>query len=345
MPLTGFPTVLSPPVEPLAVSDMEYTKLGSTGLEVSRLCLGCMNFGSERDWMLNDRAASVDLIHEAVERGVNFLDTANVYSTGESETIVGEAIESLDRRELVVATKVFGEMWDGPNGQGLSRKHIVEQAEASLDRLGTDYIDLYQIHRWDETTPIEETLSALDHLVETGKVRYVGASTMAGWQFAKALYASDVEDYERFTCMQPEYSLVARHEEQNLLPVCADQGVGVIPWSPLAGGFLTGKYTRDGDPEAGTRAAESEHMDDRFDEQDWAVLDVVRELADEKDATPTQVSLAWLLAKDVVTAPIIGPKSSDQLADNLGALDVELTDEEMARLEEPLDPAWPPENA
>lgn len=320
---------------------MEYTKLGTTGMDVSRLCLGCMNFGSEREWMIDDRAESVDVIHEALDYGINFLDTANVYSRGESEEVVGEAIAAHDRSELVVATKVFGEMRDGPNGAGLSRKHVLDQCEASLDRLDTDYIDLYQIHRWDDETPIEETLSALDHLIETGRVRYVGASTMTAYQFTKALYTADIENYERFTCMQPEYSAVARHEEQNLLPVCAQEGVGVIPWSPLAGGFLTGKYERDADPDAGTRGAASEYVQSYFTEENWQVLDAIRDVASDHDATPTQVAVAWLLERDAVTAPIVGPKTSKQLADNVAALDVDLSPEEVDRIAEPKTPRYP----
>jgi aryl-alcohol dehydrogenase-like predicted oxidoreductase len=320
---------------------MPYTRLGSTGLEVSRFCLGCMNFGSERPWMIDDEAESVEVIQRALDLGINFLDTANVYSYGESEDIVGTAIEDYDRSELVVATKVYGRMFEGPNGQGLSRKHILDQVEDSLDRLGTDYIDLYQIHRWDENTPIEKTLSALDHLVETGKVRYLGASTMAAWQFTKALYEADLNDFERFACMQPEYNLVDRHEEANLLPVCADQDVGIIPWSPLAGGFLTGKYERGEDPEKG-RAADDEHTRNRFTDENWAVLDEVREIADAKDVTPAQVSLAWLLHKDVVDSPIIGPRSIEHLEENVGAVDISLTDEEIERMEEPIRPTWPP---
>ena len=323
------------------MTEMEYTKLGSTGLDVSRLCLGCMNFGSDQPWMLNDADASVDLIHEAVDAGVNFLDTANVYSTGESEQIVGTAIDSLDRDELVVATKVYGDMREGPNGSGLSRKHVVDQCEASLDRLGTDYVDLYQIHRWDDETPIEETLAALDYLVESGRVRYVGASTMTAYQFTKALYTSDVEDYARFACMQPEYSAVARYEEPNLLEVCEGEGVGVIPWSPLAGGFLTGKYERERDPDEGTRAAASESVRSYFSEENWAVLDAVRAVADEEDATPAQVSLAWLLHCDPVTAPIIGPKSSAHLRENLGAVDVSLSDEQVDRIAAAKTPRYP----
>jgi len=319
--------------------DMEYTKLGETGLEVSRLCLGCMNFGSGEEWMLGDEAASVEIADRAIELGINFFDTANVYSRGESERILGRAIADRDREELVVATKVYGAMGDGPNEQGLSRKHVLDQIEGSLDRLGTDYVDLYQIHRWDEATPIEETLGALDHLVETGKVRYVGASTMAAWQFTRALYESDLNDYARFTCMQPEYNLVDRHEEENVLPVCAEEGIGVVPWSPLGGGFLTGKYDRDEAPEDG-RAATDEYTRDRFTDENWSVLEEVEAIADEKDVSPAQVSLAWLLRKDVVDAPIVGPRSVDHLEENAAALDVSLSGEEIDRLEAPKDPVW-----
>ncbi|WP_369684818.1 aldo/keto reductase [Halalkalicoccus sp. NIPERK01] len=318
---------------------MEYTTLGSTGLEVSRLCLGCMNFGSDQPWMIDDEAESRELIDRALDLGINFLDTANVYSRGESEEIVGRAIEGRDRSELVIATKVYGSMGEGPNQGGLSRKHVIDQCEASLERLGTDYIDLYQIHRWDDSTPIEETLSALSYLVDEGLVRYIGASTMMGWQFAKALYESELSRYERFVSMQPEYSLVDRHEEENLLPVCRDQGVGVIPWSPLGGGFLTGKYDRSEEPDEG-RAATDDHTRERFTEENWAVLDVVRDLAAEKGVTPAQVSLAWLLEKEVVDAPIIGPRSLDHLEENAASVAVSLADEEIERLEEPKTPVW-----
>ena len=320
--------------------EMTYTRLGRTGLEVSELCLGCMNFGSAREWMLDDRERSVDLIREALDAGVNFLDTANAYSRGESEEIVGEAIEGYDREELVLATKVYFPMGDGPNTSGLSRKHILDQVENSLERLGTDYIDLYQIHRWDSAVDIEETLSALDHLVETGKVRYLGASTMSSYQFTKALYTADVEGYERFTCMQPEYNAVDRHEEANLLPVCAGEGVGVIPWSPLAGGFLTGKYSPDEVPE-GTRADTDDYTRERFTEENWAVLDAIRDVADEVDATPAQTALAWLLHQEVVDAPIVGPRTTEHLRENLGAVEVAMTDEQVARIEEPKTPRWP----
>ena len=320
---------------------MEYTKLGATGLDVSRFCLGCMNFGSAEEWMMNDRAASIDLIERALELGINFFDTANAYSNGESEAILGEALDGHDREELVIASKVYFGMGDGPNKRGLSRKHILDQVEASLQRLDTDYIDLYQIHRWDDATPIEETLSALDYLVESGKVRYLGASTMAGWQLSKALYTADIEGFERFSCLQPEYNLVDRHEEANLLPICADEALGVIPWSPLAGGFLTGKYERTDDTPEGTRADTDEYTRNRFTEANWQVLDAVRDIAETKDATPAQVSLAWLLHKDVVDAPIIGPRRVDHLEENVEALAVELSDDEIARLEDPIFPQWP----
>jgi aryl-alcohol dehydrogenase-like predicted oxidoreductase len=321
--------------------DMAYTRLGRTGLEVSRLCLGCMNFGSAEEWMLDDRERSVSLIGEALDAGVNFLDTANAYSRGESEGIVGEAIEGYDREELVLATKVYFPMGEGPNKSGLSRKHILDQVENSLERLGTDYVDLYQIHRWDPEVGIEETLSALDHLVDEGLVRYIGASTMSAYQFTRALYTADLEGYERFTCMQPEYNAVDRHEEANLLPVCEGEGVGVIPWSPLAGGFLTGKYSRDDDVPAGTRADTDDYTRERFTEENWAVLDAVETVADEVDATPAQTALAWLLHRDVVDAPIVGPRTSEHLQENLRAVAVDLTDEQVARIAAPKTPRWP----
>lgn len=318
---------------------MEYTSLGTTGLEVSRLCLGCMNFGSSQDWMVGDREQSKAVIERALDLGINFLDTANVYSRGESEEIVGEAIADRDREQLVIATKVYGEMFDGPNGSGLSRKHILDQAQASLDRLGIDYIDLYQIHRWDDSTPIEETLSALDHLVNEGVVRYIGASTMSGWKFARALERSEAENYERFVSMQPEYSLVRRHEEGNILPVCKAYDTGVIPWSPLAGGFLTGKYDPQEGPTADAKRMADDGPDDRFDEDAWEVLAVVQSIAEDRNVSPAQVSLAWLLEKDVITAPIVGPRTVDHLKDDVQAFDVTLSDEEIDRLEEPLSPA------
>ena len=300
-----------------------------------------MNFGSDAAWMLDDWGESIDLIHRALDGGINFLDTANVYSHGESEEIVGEAIASRNREELVVATKVFGEMHDGPNGSGLSRKHIIDQAYASIDRLGVEYIDLYQIHRFDEDTPVEETLSALTHLVDEGMVRYLGASTMSSYQFTKLLYTADLEGDERFVSMQPEYNAVDRHEEANLLPVCEGENIGVIPWSPLAGGFLTGKYDRDGDVPEGTRAAGDEYTQNRFREENWAVLDEIEAIADERDASMAQVALAWLLARDVVDAPIIGPRTEEHLDDALGAVDLSLDADEVERIAAPKTPRWP----
>ncbi|MGQ3414332.1 aldo/keto reductase [Natrinema sp. LN54] len=323
---------------------MEYTRLGATGLEVSRLCLGCMNFGTDQPWMVHDREQARAVIDRALELGINVFDTANVYSQGESEEIVGAALadSDRDRSELVVATKVYGRMHEGPNGEGLSRKHVLEQADASLERLGTDYIDLYQIHRWDDETPIEETLSALDSLVDAGDVRYVGASTMPAWKFMKALSAADVDNHERFVSMQCEYNLVDRHEEANVLPLCAEQDIGVLPWSPLAGGFLTGKYERDEDPDSG-RAATDEFMRKRFTDENWAVLEHVRDIADAHDATPAQVAIAWLLRKDTVDAPIVGPRTIDHLEDAVGALEIELSDREIERVEAPITPVWNPD--
>jgi aryl-alcohol dehydrogenase-like predicted oxidoreductase len=322
---------------------MQYTRLGGTGLEVSRLCLGCLNFGSSEDWMMNDREASVALIERALELGINFFDTANVYSHGESETILGEALEEHDREELVVATKAFFDMGEGPNKGGLSRKHILDQVDGSLDRLGMDYIDLYQIHRWDDHTPLEETLAALDSLVTSGRVRYLGASTMAGWQFSKALYTADLNGWERFACLQPEYNLVDRHEEANLLPICAEEGVGVMPWSPLAGGFVSGKYDRESSIPADSRAETDEYTKNRFTDVNWAVLDAVRDVAAEEEVSPVRVSLAWLLHKDVVDTPIVGPRRVAHLDESVEALTVDLTPEQIGRLEEPLFPQWPVE--
>ncbi|KXA92870.1 aldo/keto reductase [candidate division MSBL1 archaeon SCGC-AAA259E17] len=324
---------------------MQYTRLRKTGVEVSKICLGCMNFskrGEWQKWTLASEEKSLEIIDEAIDLGINFLDTANVYSKGESEEIVGKALEERDRANFVVATKVFGQMRDKPNGQGLSRKHILWQAEESLERLNTDYIDIYYIHRWDDNTPIEETLSALNHLIETGKVRYIGASTMASWKFMKALYTSDLNDYERFVCMQPEYNLIDRHEEENILPVCEDQDIGVVPWSPLAGGFLTGKYERGKEAEKGLRGSEDDYFGlERLDkEENWRVLDEVRAISEEKGVTPAQVSLAWLLEKDFVVAPIIGPKSLDHLEENISSIEVSLSQDEIDRLEAPKTPTW-----
>jgi len=325
---------------------MEYTYLGDTGLKVSRLCLGCAGLSGDSppdekwEWTVNDEAQSLEILDHAIENGINFIDTSNIYSWGESERLVGKAIAER-RDELVVATKVGSSIHDRPNGWGLSRKHIIEQAKGSLERLGTDYIDLYQLHRRDPNTPIEETLSALDYLVDEGMVRYVGASNMASWELVKALYTSDVNNFERFVCVQPEYNLVARHEEENVLPVAEDQQLGVISYAPLAAGFLTGMYDRESDAEK-LRADDDSYLDlgTLATEENWQVLDEVRALADQKDATPVQISVSWLLHKDIVDAPIIGPQNLDHLDEYLRALDVSLSEDEIARLEEPITPTW-----
>lgn len=320
---------------------MEYTRLGNTGLEVSTLCLGTMNFGSgwrpdyQDDWTIGE-SESIEVIRRAIDAGINFIDTANMYSTGGSEEIVGKAIEGR-RDEVVLATKVGNKMADRPNGEGLSRKHVLEQAEASLDRLDTDYIDLYYIHRWPENTPLEETLSALQHLVDEGAVRYLGASNLAGWQLTKALYTSDLQEYQRFVCVQPRYNLVARQIEEGLLPACRDQGIGVVPYSPLERGFLTGKYTKSESPEDARLTVRGESPNEVYSEAQWAVLDEVRDIADAHDVSPVQISLAWQLHNDDIDAPIIGPKSIEQLEENIAALDISLSNGEIDRLEAPLD--------
>jgi aryl-alcohol dehydrogenase-like predicted oxidoreductase len=325
---------------------MKYTRLGETGLNVSVLCLGTGAFShSEPDssggeWTIHDEQRCCDIVNRALDAGINFIDTANLYAGGESEAILGEIIDGR-RNDLVLASKVGKRIGPDPNDTGLSRRHIMQQIEASLSRLGTDYLDLYYIHAWDETTPIAETLSTLDSLVDKGLVRYVGASNLAGWQLTKALYTSDIENYERFVCVQPEYNLVARHEEQNVLPVAADQGLGVVPYAPLAAGFLAGTYDRDTAAEKLQSPDDTYRALDRYaSEGNWAVLDEVRTIADSHDATPVQVSIAWLCQKDVIDASIIGPRTVDQLEEYLGALEITLTESEIDRLQAPLDPSW-----
>jgi len=318
---------------------MEYTSLGATGLEVSRLCLGCANYGSgdvpDDDWEWTvDAEQGHAVIDRALEAGINFLDTANYYSGGNSEEIVGEAIDGR-RDEVVLATKVGATMAERPNGDGLSRKHILEQAAKSLDRLGTDYVDLYYAHSWDDDTPIEETLSAFDQLVRDGQVRYAGASNLAGWQLMKALATSDRRNFERLACVQSEYSLVAREEETQSLPAAADQGVGVTTYSPLAAGFLAGRYERGETPDPGSRLAP---LWDRWNvEARWETLGRVREVADETGHTPVQVSVAWVLDREAVDSVIVGPEDVDQLEEYLGALAVSLSAAQTDYLEAPMD--------
>ena len=318
---------------------MEYTKLGSTGLDVSRICLGCMSYGEpsrgNHEWSLGEQE-STPFIKAALDAGINFFDTANVYSDGSSEEIVGRALAEFGNRdELVIATKVHGRMAPGPNGAGLSRKAIMAAIDASLTRLGTDYVDLYQIHRWDPSTPIEETLEALHDVVKAGKARYLGASSMFAWQFSKALYTADAHGWTRFATMQDHYNLLNREEEREMHPLCAEQGIGVIPWSPLA----RGKLTRDWDTTT-ARSETDEFGKTLYDtaDSDRQVVDVVAEIASERGLSRAQVALAWMLTKPVISAPIIGATKMTHLEDAVAAVDVCLSEDEIARLEKPYTP-------
>jgi 1-deoxyxylulose-5-phosphate synthase len=316
---------------------MDYVNLGATGLQVSRICLGMMSYGnnSEREWVLDEDTAE-PIVRAAADGGINFYDTADVYSAGASETATGRLLGKMfAREEVVVATKVHGETMSGPNGRGLSRKHIMASIDASLERLDMDYVDLYQIHRWDNRTPIEETMEALDDVVRAGKARYIGASSMFAWQFAKAQYTASGHGWTRFVSMQNHYNLVYREEEREMIPQCIDQGVGVIPWSPLARGFLTGTRTRDGGKH--TVRANSDAFGDALYTQpaDFDVADRVNEVALARGVSSAQVALAWLLHRPGVTAPIVGATRVSHLEDALAAEQLELTPEEIARLEEP----------
>jgi len=318
---------------------VEYTRLGSSGLKVSRLCLGTMTYGTPawRPWVLSEEA-SRPFFRQAIEAGINFFDTADMYSDGVSEEVVGRALKDLARREdLVVATKVFNPMGPGPNARGLSRKHILEAVDASLRRLQMDYIDLYQTHRFDPETPIEETLSALDGLVRAGKVRYLGASSTDAWRFAKALYTADRRGWTRFVSMQNHYNLVYREEEREMLPLCRAEGIGVIPWSPLARGLLAGTR-RPGLQGETSRAKTDEFARRLYEDSDFEVVDRVVEVAGRRGIPPAQVALAWLLSRPGVTAPIVGASKPAHLADAVAALSVDLADEEVRRLEEPYRP-------
>lgn len=318
---------------------MQYVNLGKSGLKVSRICLGMMTYGSKewREWVLDEEACETH-VKRALELGINFFDTANVYSTGVSEEMTGRALKKYAKRhEVVLATKVRGQMGSDPNNQGLSRKHIMDQVDASLRRLQTDYIDLYQIHRWDYNVPIEETLEALHDVVKSGKVRYIGASSMFAWQFAKALYLADLHGWTRFVSMQNHYNLVYREEEREMNSLCAAEGIGLIPWSPLARGVVTGSRTREGSHtlrgQTDPFAAELYYHDSDFD-----VADRVAEVAEEKGISRAQVALAWLLHKPAVTAPIVGTTKISHLEDAVGAVDVKLSAEEISALEEPYQP-------
>jgi 1-deoxyxylulose-5-phosphate synthase len=316
---------------------MDYVNLGNTGLRVSRICLGMMSYGRHetREWALEEADAE-PIIRRAAEGGITFFDTADVYNGGQSEVITGRVLPKLFgmREEYVVATKVHGQTMPGENGRGLSRKHVMASIDASLERLGLDYVDLYQIHRWDDTTPIEETMEALHDVVKAGKARYIGASSMYAWQFAKAQSVAST----RFVSMQNHYNLVYREEEREMIPQCIDQGVGILPWSPLARGLLTGTRTREGE-RLTTRARTDQFGDSLYTpEVDFDVVDRVGEVAKERGVSNAQVALAWLLHKPGVTAPIVGATKAEHLDDALAAEQLSLTDAEIARLEEPYVP-------
>ena len=319
---------------------MDQVRLGSSGLHVSRVCLGMMSYGndSDRPWVLDERSAA-PILGQAVDGGITFFDTADAYSGGASEVATGRLLPGLlSRDELVVATKVHFGTTPGPNGRGLSRKHILSAIDASLGRLGMDYVDLYQIHRWDPHTPIEETMEALHDVVRAGKARYLGASSMHAWQFAKAQRAAEQGGWTRFSSMQNHYNLVYREEEREMIPQCVDQGVGIIPWSPLARGFLTGTRSRQGERRT-TRAETDAFQDDLYGRpEDFDVVDRVMAVAGDRGVPAAQVALAWLLHKPGVTAPIIGATKPNHVPDALAAADLTLSPEEITRLEEPYRP-------
>jgi 1-deoxyxylulose-5-phosphate synthase len=315
---------------------VKYVNLGSTGLRVSRVCLGMMSFGndSDRPWVLDEDAAE-PIVAAAADGGVTFFDTADAYSGGASEVATGRLLAKMfSRDDVVVATKIFMPMGPGENAGGLSRKHIMSGIDASLTRLGLDYVDLYQIHRWDYRTPIEETMQALHDVVRAGKARYIGASSMFAWQFAKAQHAADLHGWTRFVSMQNHYNLLYREEEREMIPQCLDQGVGVIPWSPLARGVLTGNRTRDGERRT-SRSNSDAFGDTLYSGADFDVVDRVTEVAAKRGVPPAQVALAWLLHRPGVTAPIVGATKLSHLADALAAEELDLSEEEIGRLEEP----------
>lgn len=320
---------------------MEYTNLGTTGLKISRICLGCMSYGTPkwRDWVL-DYEASKPFYKRAIELGINFFDTADVYSNGESEVVTGRMLKELgvSREQVVVATKVHGPMGKDLNQKGLSRKHIMHAIDNSLQRLGLDYVDLYQIHRFDRNTPIDETMEALTDVVQSGKALYIGASSMYAYQFAKMLHASDTNGYARFVSMQNHYNLVYREEEREMIPLCREEGVGLIPWSPLARGFLAGNRTKENWGST-TRAKSDDFAQNMYyEDSDFEVVKRVSEIAGKRGLPNAQVAMAWLLAQPGVSAPIIGATKMQHLEDAVAALSVKLTDEELKALAEPYKP-------
>jgi aryl-alcohol dehydrogenase-like predicted oxidoreductase len=319
---------------------MDYVNLGKTGLKVSRLCLGCMTYGTPawRDWVL-DEEASRPFFRRALEAGINFFDTADIYSIGISEEVTGRALKDFARRdEVVIATKVFNAMGDKPNQRGLSRKHIMEGIDNSLRRLGTDYVDLYQIHRWDDETPIEETMEALHDVVKAGKARYIGASSMFAWQFVKAQYVADLHGWTRFVSMQNHYNLVYREEDREMNPYCRAEGIGIIPWSPLARGFLAGNRTREKGGETPRSKSDGFAHSMYYQDNDFDTLDRVLEVAGQRGMKPAQIALAWMLHKPGITSPIIGASKMSHLDDAIAALDIQLSGEEMEYLEAPYQP-------
>ena len=315
---------------------MDYIHLGKSGLKVSRLCLGVMSYGSPewRPWVLTEEQGR-PFVKRALELGINFFDTADMYSLGKSEEVLGRAIRDFTtRNQVLIATKVFYRTGPGPNDQGLSRRHIMDSIDASLRRLGTDYVDLYQIHRWDYHTPIEETLDALHDLVKAGKVRYIGASSMFAYQLAKSLHVSETHGWTTFISMQNHYNLVYREEEREMIPLCREEGIAIIPWSPMARGFLTGTRKR-GSQEATPREQADRYARDLYyQEADYQIVDRVVDLARKKEARPAQIALSWLLHQDGVTAPIIGATKMEHLEDAVGALQVKLDAGERKFLEE-----------
>jgi aryl-alcohol dehydrogenase-like predicted oxidoreductase len=320
---------------------MQYVNLGKTGMKVSRLCLGMMSYGSKswREWILNEEEAR-PFINRALDAGINFFDTADVYSLGESERVTGNLLRyfGVKRENVIVATKVHGQMSDDVNDQGLSRKHILDSIDNSLRRLQMDYVDLYQIHRWDYAVPIEETLEALNDVVRAGKARYIGASSMFAWQFAKALDTSGKHGWTKFVSMQNHYNLAYREEEREMIPLCVDQGIGLIPWSPMARGFFAGNRTRGGGGET-TRAQSDPFANGLyFRDEDFVVADRVAEIAQERGVTGSQIALAWILHKPYIHSPIIGATRMDHLDQAIAALEIQLSDEELKRLEEPYKP-------
>ena len=320
---------------------MQYTNLGKTGMKVSRLCLGMMSYGAKswREWVLDEEQAK-PFVRRALDAGINFFDTADVYSLGESEKITGKLLKyfGVRRENIIVATKVHGQMSEDINARGLSRKHILDSIDKSLKRLQMDYVDLYQIHRWDYETPIEETMEALNDVIRAGKARYIGASSMFAWQFAKAQHVAENHGWSRFISMQNHYNLVYREEEREMIPLCLDQGVGLIPWSPMARGFFAGDRKRDGSGETSRSNSDPFAKGLYFRDEDFAVADCAREIGKERGVTGSQIALAWILNKQHIASPIIGATKMDHLEQAISALDIQLSEEEVKRLEEPYKP-------